>query len=118
MANVEIAGIGLLVANILGVHSAADFHHTIDKFFEHTADDHILARCVIAGHKGADHAGSAHAADAAMSFKYEGLRAVSSGCHSRTDTGRTGTYDDNINTAVNRQFLLKHNRHFKFLQSL
>jgi hypothetical protein len=51
-----------------------------------------------------------------MSFKNESLRAVSSGCHSRTNTGRAGTYDDNINTAVNRQFLLKHNRHFHFLQ--
>ena len=55
---------------------------------------------------------------ATLGFEYEGLCAVSSGCHGRTDTGRTGTYDDNINTAVYRQFLLKQNRHFNFLQNL
>ena len=65
VSNVEITGIGLLVANIPGIDGAADLNHTVYKLFKHAADNHSLAASVIAGHERADHTGSAHAADPA-----------------------------------------------------
>jgi hypothetical protein len=110
--------------NLGRMYSAADGNESLNELLKKTADEHLVAAAVIAGHKGSDHTCGSHTSAKGILFNKDDLCAASRRSNSRAKSRGTAADNDNIPLerigyiiTVNKFFHISASQYFSYIIS-